>query len=165
LVGRPLAIWILAAVAVLAGLTSLAILLQFLDVIPAAGDTVEFFGGKWAGVVLYGVETVVLFAVAIGWLLLKPWAPIFTLIFALFGFFVPLMSYFAGTSLFSTAAGPMIFSVVLVLLSTRPQVRMALAEGAANRSAPKPPKPAKPKRGTKAPAAVARPKGFRSDEV
>jgi hypothetical protein len=52
-----------------------------------------------------------------------------------------------------------------VLLSTRPQVRMALAEGAANRSAPKPPKPAKPKRGTKAPAAVARPKGFRSDEV
>jgi hypothetical protein len=72
------------------------------------------------------------------------------------------MSYFAGTSLFSTAAGPMIFSVVLVLLSTRPQVRMALAEGAANRSAPK---PAKPKRGTKAPAAVARPKGFRSDEV
>jgi hypothetical protein len=165
LVGRPLAIWILAAVAVLAGLTSLAILLQFLDVIPAAGDTVEFFGGKWAGVVLYGVETAVLFAVAIGWLLLKPWASIFTLIFALFGFFVPLMSYFAGTSLFSTAAGPMIFSVVLVLLSTRPQVRMALAEGAANRSAPKPPKPAKPKRGTKAPAAVARPKGFRSDEV
>lgn len=156
--GRPLAIWILAAVAVLAGLTSLAVLLQFLDVIPAAGDTVEFFGGKWAGVVLYGIETIVLFAVAFGWLFYKPWAPIFTVLFAMFGFFVPLMSYFAGTSLFSTAAAPMIFSAVILLLSTRPQVRQALAEAAAYRSAPKPAKAA-------AAAPVKNPNGFRADEV
>lgn len=163
--GRPLAIWVLAAVAAIAGLFSLVILLQFLDVIPAAGDTVEFWGGKWAGVVLYGIETIVFFAVAFGWLFYKPWAPILTLLFALFGFFVPLMSYFAGTSIFSAAVGPMIFSVVIVLLSTRPPVRRALAEGAANRNAPKPPKPPKAKKGTKAAAAVVQPKGFRSDEV
>lgn len=162
--GRPLAIWVLAAVAAIAGLVSLVILLQFLDVLPATGDTVEFWGGKWAGVVLYGVETIFFFALVVGWLFLKPWAPIFTLLFALFGFFVPLMSYFAGTSLFSAAAGPMILSVVLVLLSTRPQVRLALAEAAAYRNTPKP-KPAKAKKGAPAPAAVARPKGFRSDEV
>ena len=162
--GRPLAIWVLAAVAAIAGLFSLAILLQFLGVLPPAGDTVEFWGGKWAGVVLYGLETIVFFAVAFGWLFYKPWAPIFTLLFALFGFFVPLMSYFAGTSLFSAAAGPMIFSVVLVLLSTRPQVRAALAGAAAGKSAPKPAKEKKAKKNAPAPA-VARPKGFRSDEV
>ena len=42
------------------------------------------------------------FALVFGWLFLKPWAPIFTLLFALFGFFVPLMSYFAGTGPAST---------------------------------------------------------------
>jgi hypothetical protein len=162
--GRPLAIWVLAAVAAIAGLVSLVILLQFLDVLPATGDTVEFWGGKWAGVVLYGVETIFFFALVVGWLFLKPWAPIFTLLFALFGFFVPLMSYFAGTSLFSAAAGPMILSVVLVLLSTRPQVRRALAEAAAYQNTPKP-NPAKAKKGSPAPAAPPRPKGFRSDEV
>lgn len=154
--------------AALAGLASLVILLQFLDVLPATGDTVEFWGGKWAGVVLYGIETIVFFAVAFGWLFYKPWAPILTLLFALFGFFVPLMSYFAGTSLFSAAAAPMIFSVVIVLLATRPPVRQALAEGAAARGEPKPAKAAKPakaKKGAPAPAAPPRPKGFRSDEV
>lgn len=161
--GRPLAIWVLAAVAAIAGLISLVILLQFLDVLPDTGGTVEFWGGKWAGVVLYGIETIFFFALVFGWLFLKPWAPIFTLLFALFGFFVPLMSYFAGTSLFSAAAGPMILSAVLVLLSTRPQVRQALAEAAA--AAQNAPKPAKAKKGAPAPAAVARPKGFRSDDV
>lgn len=169
--GRPLAIWILAALCVLAGLASLFVLLQFLDVIPATGDTVEFFGGKWAGVVLYGIETIVFFAVAFGWLFLKPWAPIFTLLFALFGFFVPLMSYFAGTSIFSAAAGPMILSVLIVLMATRAPVKLALAEAAAYRSDPGAEKPAKAKKApkaaalAKAPAPVARPKGFRSDDV
>ncbi len=157
--GRPLAIWVLAAVAALAGLVSLVILLQFLDVLPATGDTVEFWGGKWAGVVLYGIETIFFFALVFGWLFLKPWAPIFTLLFALFGFFVPLMSYFAGTSLLSAAAGPMILSVVLVLLSTRPQVRLALAEAAAAQQAPK------PAGATGKAAPAVNPKGFRSDEV
>lgn len=163
--GRPFAIWVLAAVAVLAGLTTLVVTLQFLDVIPWGAGEATFWGGKWAGVFLYGLETFLFFAVAVGWLLLKPWAPIFTLLFALFGFFVPLMSYFAGTALFSTAAAPMIFSAVIVLLSTRPQVRLALAEAAAARSEPKPAKPAKTKKGAPAPAAPPRPKGFRSDEV
>ncbi len=166
-VSRPLAIWVLAGVVLLGGLASLVVALQFLEVIPATGDTVQFFGGKWAGVTLYGVEAAVLFAAAIGWLLLKPWAFLLTLFFALFAFFVPLMSYFAGTSLFSAAAGPMILSVVIVLLSTRPQVRLALAEAAAAAQAtPKPvkTKPAKTKP-AKGAAPVARPKGFRSDEV
>jgi len=170
--GRPLAIWILAAMCVLAGLASLVVFLQFLDVLPATGDTVEFFGGKWAGVFLYGLETIVFFAVAFGWLFLKPWAPIFTLLFALFGFFVPLMSYFAGTSLFSAAAGPMILSAVIVLMATRPPVKLALAEAAAYQNdpaaakAPKTPKtPKATKTSAKVPAPVARPKGFRSDDV
>lgn len=163
---RPLAIWILAAVAALAALSSLVIVLQFLGVIPWAGDEVHAFYGKWAGVFLYGLETVVLVAVAAGWLLLKPWAPMFTLIFALLGFFVPLMSYFAGTSLFSAALAPMILSAVIVLLATRPPVRQALAEAAAAQAQPKPaqPKPKSARRG-KAPAAAPVVKGFRSDDV
>lgn len=169
MLGRPLAIWLLALVALLAGLSSLVILLQFLDVIPVTGDEVEFFYGKWAGVFLYGLETVVFFAVAVGWVLFKPWAPMFTLIFALFGFFVPLMSYFADTSLFSAIIAPMLFSVLIIILSIRPSVRQSLAEAAAARSAPKPAvahAAAAPGRRGKAPAApVVRPKGFRSDEV
>jgi hypothetical protein len=164
--GRPLAIWFLALVAVIAGLSSLVITLQFLDVIPWTGDEVEFWYGKWAGVFLYGLETVVFFAVAVGWLLLKPWAPIFTLIFALLGFFVPLMSYFADTSLFSAIIAPMLFSVLIIVLTMRSSVRQALANAAAAQSAPRP--AAAPAARTSAPAAAAplvRPKGFRSDEV
>lgn len=161
MLGRPLAIWFLALVAVIAGLSSLVILLQFLDVIPWTGDEVEFFYGKWAGVFLYGLETVVFFAVAVGWVLLKPWAPMFTLIFALLGFFVPLMSYFADTSLFSAIIAPMIFSVLIIVLSIRPSVRRALAEAAAVKNAPKPATAS----ASRAPAPAARPKGFRSDDV
>lgn len=161
MIHRPLAIWVLSFVVLLAGLSSLVIMLQFLGIVPATGDTVEFFGGKWAGVVLYGLEAGVLIAAAVGWLLLKPWAFLFTLLFALFGFFVPLMSYFAGTSLFSAAAAPMILSAVIVLLSTRPQVRQALAEGAAQETTPKLGK----SKGGKASATAPRTKGFRSDEV
>lgn len=157
---RPLAIWILALVVFLAGLVSLVIMLQFLDVLPDTGEPIEFFGGKWAGVVLYGLVAAVLIAAAAGWLLLKPWAPMFTLLFALFGFFVPFMSVLAGNSIMSAAAAPMILSVLIVLLATRPPVRQALAEGAAADTAPKPPKA---KRG-KTPAPP-RPKGFRSDDV
>src|SRR5690606_16415480 len=75
LVGRPLAIWVLALVAVIAGLVTLVITLQFLEIIPWVGDEAEFWGGKWAGVFLYGLETFLFFAVAFGWLTLKPWAP------------------------------------------------------------------------------------------
>lgn len=159
MISRPLAIWVLALVVLLAGLSSLVVMLQFLKVIPVADDTLVFFGGKWAGVVVYGLETGVLIAAAVGWLLLKPWAPMFTLLFALFGFFMPLMSYFAGTSLFSAAAAPMIFSAAMVLLLTRPQVRNALAEAAAVEKTPKPPKAKSGK------TAVAVTRGLRSDEV
>jgi hypothetical protein len=162
--GRPLAIWFLAVVAVIAALSSLVIMLQFLDVVPWTGDEVEFWYGKWAGVFLYGLETVVLFAVVIGWLLLKPWAPIFTLIFALLGFFVPLMSYFADTSLFSAIIAPMLFSVLIIVLTIRPSVRQALANAAAAQSAPKP-ATAKTARKQAAVAATPRPKGFRADDV
>ncbi len=168
--GRPLAIWVLAAIAVLAGLVTLVITLQFLEVIPWAGDEATFWGGKWAGVTLYGLETFLFFAVAYGWLTLKPWAPMITLLFALFGFFVPFMSYLAGTELLSTALAPMIFSVVIVMLSFRGPARLALAEAAAARSAPKPAAagakaaPAK-KAAPGLPPNQPRPKGFRSDEV
>lgn len=158
MIHRPLAIWVLALVVLLAGLSSLVVMLQFLEVIPATGDTVVFYGGKWAGVVVYGLEAGVLIAAAVGWLLLKPWAPMFTLLFALFGFFMPLMSYFAGTSLFSAAAAPMIFSAAMVLLLTRPQVRSTLAEAAAVEKTPKSPKAKSGKTATGI-------RGLRSDEV
>ena len=158
---RPLAIWVLALVVLLAGLSSLLIMLQFLEVLPETGDPIEFFGGKWAGVVMYGLTAGVLIAAAAGWLLLKPWAPLFTLLFALFGFFVPFMGYLAGTSLFSVAAAPMILSLLIVLLSTRPPVRQALAEAAAADNAPKPARA----KSAKAPKAPPPPQGFRSDEV
>lgn len=179
--GRPLAVWVLALIAVLAGLVTLVITLQFLEVIPWAGDEATFWGGKWAGVFLYGLETVLFFAIAFGWLTLKPWAPMITLWFALFGFFVPFMSYLAGTELLSSAMGPMIFSVIIVMLSFRGPARQALAEAAAQRSAPKPAKAASAKAAPAkaAPAKAAppkapssglppgqpRPKGFRSDDV
>lgn len=164
MLGRPLAIWFLALVAVIAGISSLVITLQFLEVIPWAGERVEFFYGKWAGASLYGLLTVVFFAVAIGWLTFRPWAPMFTLIFALLGFFVPLMSYFADTSLFSAIVAPMAFSAFLIVLSTRSSVRQALAEAAdARKTAPK----AAPAKAKKAPSAPVppRPKGFRADDV
>ncbi len=161
MIHRPLAVWVLSFVVLLAGLVSLVIMLQFLEIVPDTGEPVQFFGGKWVGVVLYGVEAGVLIAAAVGWLLLKPWAFIFTLLFALFGFFVPLMSYFAGTSLFSAAAAPMILSAVIVLLSTRPPVRRALAEAAAQQNEHKP--VATPP--SKAAAAAPRTRGLRSEEV
>lgn len=170
MLGRPLAIWVLAVVAVLAGLVTLVITLQFLEVIPWAGDEATFWGGKWAGVVLYGLETFLFFAVAFGWLTLKPWAPMITLLFALFGFFVPFMSYLAGTELLSSAAAPMIFSVLIVMLAFRGPARMALAEAAARRSAPQPaaavarPAPARAA-APGLPPNQPRPKGFRADDV
>ena len=169
MLGRPLAIWILALVAVLAGLVTLVITLQFLEIIPWAGDEATFWGGKWAGVLLYGVETFLFFAVAFGWLTFKPWAPMITLLFALFGFFVPFMSYLAGTELLSSALAPMIFSVLIILLAFRGPARMALAVAAAERSAPKPakaaPRPAPAKAAPGLPPNQPRPKGFRSDDV
>jgi hypothetical protein len=95
---------------------------------------------------------------------LKPWAPIFTLIFALLGFFVPLMSYFADTSLFSAIIAPMLFSVLIIVLTIRPSVRQALANAAAAQSAPKP-ATAKTARKQAAVTATPRPKGFRADDV
>lgn len=166
MLGRPLAIWILALVAVIAGLVTLVITLQFLEVIPWLGDEATFWGGKWAGVFLYGLETFLFFAVAFGWLTLKPWAPMITLLFALFGFFVPFMSYLAGTELLSSALAPMIFSVLIVMLSFRGPARQALAVAAAERNAPKPAKAKAASARAAAPAApLVRPKGFRSDEV
>jgi hypothetical protein len=172
--GRPLAIWVLALVAVIAGFVTLAITLQFLEIIPWVGDEASFWGGKWAGVALYGTETFLFFAVAFGWLTLKPWAPMITLLFALFGFFVPFMSYLAGTELLSTALAPMIFSVFIILLSFRGPARQALAVAAAERNAPKPvkaaakPAPAKAASAKSAPGlppGQPRPKGFRADDV
>ncbi len=126
MLGRPLAIWILALVSVIAGLVTLVVTLQFLEIIPWAGDEATFWGGKWAGVILYGVETFVFFAVAVGWLTLRPWAPMITLFFGLFGFFVPFMSYLAGTELLSSALAPMIFSALIILLAFRGSARRRL---------------------------------------
>ncbi len=169
MLGRPLAIWILALVSVIAGLVTLVVTLQFLEIIPWAGDEATFWGGKWAGVILYGVETFVFFAVAVGWLTLRPWAPMITLFFGLFGFFVPFMSYLAGTELLSSALAPMIFSALIILLAFRGSARQALAVAAAERKTPKPaaaaarPAPAKAAPGL--PPNQPRPKGFRSDDV
>lgn len=166
--GRPLSIWVLALVCALAGLVTLVITLQFLEIIPWAGDEATFWGGKWAGVFLYGLETFLFFACAVGWLLLKPWAPMITLFFALFGFFVPFMGYLAGTELLSSAMAPMIFSVFIAALAFRGPARQALAEAAAARSAPKPAvatSAAAPARAAAPAAQVVRVKGFRSDDV
>lgn len=167
--GRPLAVWILALIAFIGGLTALAVTLQFLGIVPWTGDEAEFWGGKWAGVIVYGLEAFLFFAIAFGWLTLKPWAPMITLFFALFGFFVPFMSYLAGTELLSSALAPMIFSAIIMLLSFRGPARQALAEAAAARSAPAPAVAAAAPAPTKAapglPPNQPRPKGFRSDDV
>jgi len=158
----------LALVAVLAGLTTLVVTLQFLEIIPWAGDEANFWGGKWAGVFLYGLQTFLFFAVAVGWVTLKPWAPMITLLFALFGFFIPFMSYLADTELLSSALVPMIFSVLIMVLAFRGSARQALAVAVAEQNAPKPAAAARPAPARSAPGLPPnqpRPKGFRADDV
>ena len=51
---RPPATLLLAAVAGLAALSNLTISLQFLGVVDWGSDDLDFWGGKWAGVFLFG---------------------------------------------------------------------------------------------------------------
>jgi hypothetical protein len=124
--GRPIEAVVLSVLACIAGIASLVVTLQFLRVIPWGHEALDFWGGRWAGVVIFGVATVISFTVAYGWLTLKPWAMTITLLAALLGISTPLMAYFAGTETFSTALGPVIANAVIIGIALRPSVRQAI---------------------------------------
>jgi hypothetical protein len=123
---RPIGTVALAALAFVAGIFSLVVTLQFLDVIPWGQEALDFWGGRWAGVAIFGIAAVISFTVAYGWLTLKPWAMTITLLAALLGISTPLMAYFAGTETFSTALGPIIANAIIIGLALRPSVRQAV---------------------------------------
>src|SRR5688500_1505405 len=102
-VDRPIATIILALVSAIAALASLVVTLQFLEVLPWGEDDFDFWGGKWAGVFLFGLVTLLACLVCYGWLTLKPWAFTITILMALIGLSIPVSALFAGTETWSTA--------------------------------------------------------------
>jgi hypothetical protein len=129
---------ILAALSLLAAVASLIVTLQFLEVLPWDEDF-DFWGGKWAGVLLSGFITGLALLVAYGWLTLKPWALMITLFEALLGFATPMMAIFAGTETLSTALGPLVLNALILILAMRPSVRRAIRDATVEASRPKPP--------------------------
>ena len=71
---RPPATLALAAVAAISAITNLTISLQFLGVLDWGSEDLDFWGGKWAGVFLFGLAGAIGVLVVYGWLTLKPWA-------------------------------------------------------------------------------------------
>lgn len=126
--GRPLATLILALVAALAGVANLVLVLQFLDVLNV-GEDPSFWGGKWAGVFLFGVASAVSFIVAYGWLTLQPWALMITLLMAALAISVPFSSLIAGTETWSTALIPLVLSTAVLILALLSAVRQAVKTG------------------------------------
>ncbi|CAN5515118.1 hypothetical protein BH23CHL4_BH23CHL4_22430 [soil metagenome] len=122
---RPVATLVLAGLALAAALASLVLTLQFLGVIPWGDDGLDFWGGKWAGVLLFGLEAGISFLVAYDWLTLKPWAFTITLLMAFMGISIPISSLMAGTETWSTALLPILVIGVVIALALRPDVRRA----------------------------------------
>lgn len=127
---RPVATRVLAALALAAAVASLVLTLQFLGVIPWGEDALDFWSGKWTGVVLLGLETAIALLVVYGWLTLKPWAFTITLLMALMGLLIPVSSLMAGTETWSTALLPMLVNGAVIAMVLSPDVRRATSPAA-----------------------------------
>ena len=132
---RPVASLVLAALAAFAAVANLVLTLQFLEVIPWGSDEHEFWGGKWAGVLLYSLATVVAALVTYGWLTVKPWAFTITMLAALIGLSIPISSLMAGTETWSTALLPIVVNGAVMAMLLRKDVRTA-TRPSANRARP-----------------------------
>jgi hypothetical protein len=136
-VNRPLATIVLALVSAIAALASFVVTLQFLEVLPWGEDDFDFWGGKWAGVFLFGLVTFLACLVCYGWLTLKPWAFTITILMALIGLSIPISALAAGTETWSTALLPILVNVGILLLVLSKGVRRATSASAV-RSRPAP---------------------------
>jgi hypothetical protein len=118
-------VYLLAALAALVALSDLVVTLQFLGVIPWGDEDLDFWGGKWAGVLLFGTVTVVAALVAYGWLMLKPWAYTITFLMALIGLSIPVSALMAGTETWSTAIIPIVANGAVIAALFSKDVRQA----------------------------------------
>ncbi len=123
---RPPATLALAAVAAISAITNLTISLQFLGVLDWGSEDLDFWGGKWAGVFLFGLAGAIGVLVVYGWLTLKPWALTFTILMAFLSFSIPFMAVIAGTETLSTALVPMTIDILIIYLAMRKDVREAV---------------------------------------
>lgn len=122
---RPLATLFLALLAAANAVSELVITLQFLEVIPWGEEQLEFWGGRWAGVLLFGAAAAISALVCYGWLTLKPWAFTITTLMALIGLSIPISALMAGTKTWSTAIAPIVINAVVVALVLSKEVRDA----------------------------------------
>ncbi len=122
---RPPVTLVLALLAALVAISELAVALQFLGVIPWGEDALDFWGGKWMGVLFFGSVAVIGAVVCYGWLTLKPWAYTITMLMALIGLSVPLMALMAETEPWSTALLPIVLNSLVIAALFRKDVRQA----------------------------------------
>lgn len=145
--GRPAPLWILAVLGAIGGLLCVIVAMQFAEVIPWAGDEATYIGGRWTGVAIFAFTAALFFGSAYGWLTIKPWAHMITILTALIGFFVPFISHLDGTDPWSSAISPMVVSVIMLFMVFRPSTNRAMAAALAGQGhvkaakTPPPPKP------------------------
>ncbi|MBX3069520.1 MAG: hypothetical protein KF883_03330 [Thermomicrobiales bacterium] len=122
---RPPVTLVLAGLAAVVAVSDLVVMLQFLEVIPWGDDDLAFWGGRWAGVLMFGISGAIAVAVAFGWLMLKPWAYTVTMLMALIGLSVPVSALMANTTTWSTALLPIVLNAAVIVALFRPDVRQA----------------------------------------
>ena len=127
MLGRPAPLWILAVLGTIGGLLCTLVVLQFINVVPWAGDEATYIGGRWTGVVFYGVAAGFFFATAFAWLTVKPWAHMVSILAGIIGFFVPFISHMDGTAPLSSAIAPILVSVPMLFMVFRPSTNRAMA--------------------------------------
>jgi hypothetical protein len=121
--------------------------MQFAEVLPWAGDEASYVGGRWTGVLAYGIAAGLFFGAAYAWITVKPWAHMVAILAALIGFAVPFMGYMDGTDPRSSAIAPLVVSVLMLFMVFRPSTNRAMAVALSGQGTvktgktPPPPKP------------------------
>lgn len=147
MLGRPAPLWILGVLGTIGGLLCIIVAMQFAEVIPWAGHEGSHIGGRWTGVVSYGLAAGLFFASAFAWMTVKRWAHMISILAAIVGFFVPFISYMDNTDPRSSALAPIVASVLMLFMVFRPSTNRAMAAalsgqgGGTATKAPPPPKP------------------------
>jgi hypothetical protein len=108
------------------GLLCTVVVLQFAGVIPWGLEAASYIGGRWTGAVIYAFTAGFMFAAGYGWLTVKPWSHMITILAALIGFFVPFVSHMDGTDPRSSAVAPIVISVLMLFMVFRPSTSRAM---------------------------------------
>lgn len=115
---RPVAVTILAAIAVIAGLWNVMDTLRYLGLIPAVeifGVGVKLFNVNWLGAILSALVAAIWFAVAGQLWRLDPRGWIFVVFIAAFDLFFLVLSMFGGTPFQAIAPIVLLCAVSLIL--------------------------------------------------